>query len=140
MELAILVWVISMLTPVTLFLVFTGIGLIGFAGICCMNMSDYSGYSNSNAVKAAAWWKWAKINVTAGILVLGLTIFVPSEKTAWMMTSAWAAQSVVQSDASKKVLKIIETKLDGVLDETLATAQKKVNKEIEGIGSKKEEK
>lgn len=140
MELAILVWVISMLESITLLLMILGIGLVLLSVMSALTSSDYdSNYRSENVEeKAKSWWRTAKVSAVCAILVFGLTAIIPSEKTAWMMTGAYAAQTVVQSDASKKVLKIIETKLDGVLDETLANAQKKVNKEIDKLGEKKE--
>lgn len=74
--------------------------------------------------------KW----ITRLFIILGLATFLqiitPSEKTAYTMVGAYAAQKVAENDKvqqmSGKVLTIIEQKLDGYIDQGLKEAEKKV--------------
>ena len=60
-----------------------------------------------------------------------LLLFIPSEKTAYMMVGAYSAQRVAENpkvqEMSGKVLKIVESKLDKYVEE----AEKKVADEID---------
>jgi NADH:ubiquinone oxidoreductase subunit 5 (subunit L)/multisubunit Na+/H+ antiporter MnhA subunit len=59
-----------------------------------------------------------------------MNVFLPSEKTAYTMVAAYAAQKVSENDKvqqmSGKVLTIIEQKLDGYIEEGIKEAEKKV--------------
>lgn len=65
--------------------------------------------------------------------ILGLTVFlivtIPSEKTAYMMVGAYAAQKIAENDkvqeTGQKVLTIINHKLDSYVDESLKTIEDK---------------
>jgi hypothetical protein len=60
-------------------------------------------------------------------------ILLPTEKTAYTMVGAYAAQKVAENDKvqqmSGKVLTIIEQKLDAYIDEGIKEAEDKVKKE-----------
>lgn len=76
-----------------------------------------------------------------GISLL-LNVFLPSEKTAYTMVAAYAAQKVSENDKvqqmSGKVLTIIEQKLDGYIEEGVAEAKKKIDKAESTILKEKE--
>jgi hypothetical protein len=61
-------------------------------------------------------------------------ILLPSEKTAYMMVGAYATQKVAENqsvqETGKKVLTIIEQKLDSYIDEGVKEAEKKVKSVI----------
>lgn len=65
--------------------------------------------------------KTAKIALGLFISFGTLSIFIPTEKTAYMMTAAYATQQIVEKPETKeitdKVLKIINAKLDSYIDE-----------------------
>ena len=67
-----------------------------------------------------SWAKGLLIGLALYVVVVG--IFVPTQKTAWMMVGAYAAQKVVESPAmqetSGKVITIINQKLDSFIEET----------------------
>lgn len=77
--------------------------------------------------------KWIKRMF--GILALAtfLQVIIPSEKTAYTMVGAYAAQKVAENDKvqqmSGKVLTIIEQKLDSYVEEGIKQAEKKVTGE-----------
>lgn len=72
---------------------------------------------------AESCWTFSKFanylrNATIGVFSLGIiTAIIPSEKTMYMMLAGYTAQTVVQSDTAAKVLKVINQKLDGYLEE-----------------------
>lgn len=140
MDLALLVYVISVVASIKIPLIIGTIVLgISFIGLTIAKMvyvapSDYDRkykleeYTETkNAVNR--WWK------TTGIVV-GVVAFVnvitPSEKTMYVMVGAYAAQKITENDKvismSSKVLKIIETKLDGYIDDAEKELKQKVEK------------
>ena len=62
-----------------------------------------------------------KFTFTAAVITMLLSIFIPSEKTAYMMVGANVAQRVYDSPETKqvteKVLKIVNGKLDSYVNE-----------------------
>jgi len=135
MDLALLVYVISLLH---------GIGSFFFAIIimCCavtvingIYWIDISAYSNDyenklvgirNRVWKAFW---------VGVVCAWALILLPTEKTAYTMVGAYAAQKVAENDKvqqmSGKVLTIIEQKLDSYIEDGIKEAEDKVEKKIE---------
>lgn len=75
--------------------------------------------------------KWIKRMFGILALAIFLQIIIPSEKTAYVMVGAYAAQKVAENDKvqqmSGKVLTIIEQKLDTYVEEGLKEAEKKVS-------------
>lgn len=92
---------------------------------------DYSHDDEREAGVKRRLWKafWVAI-ASAWVLIL-----LPTEKTAYTMVGAYAAQKVAESDKvqqmSGKVLTIIEQKLDSYIDEGIDEAKTKVEKKIE---------
>jgi hypothetical protein len=70
--------------------------------------------------------KWSGTVVLIAVL---LNVLLPSEKTAYTMVGAYAAQKVAENDKvqqmSGKVLTIIEQKLDSIIEDGLKEAQNK---------------
>jgi hypothetical protein len=128
MDLALLVYVISLLH---------GIGAFFFCLICACGLVgvgnfiywiDYSHDDEQEAgVKKRLWTAFWVAVASAWMLIL-----LPSEKTAYTMVGAYAAQKVAESDKvqqmSGKVLTIIEQKLDGYIDDGIKEAQDKLEK------------
>jgi hypothetical protein len=50
--------------------------------------------------------------IIAPLLLLFITIFIPSERTMYMMAGAAVGEKVIESKAGKQALEIIELKLD----------------------------
>ena len=77
--------------------------------------------------------KWIKRGIVTAAIASFLLVFVPTEKTAYTMVGAYAAQKVAENDKvqqmSGKVLTIIEQKLDGYIAEGIKEAESKVKKE-----------
>ena len=73
-------------------------------------------------------WKAFWLVVISAIIL----ILIPSEKTAYTMVGAYAAQKVAENDKvqqmSGKVLTIIEQKLDGYIDDGFKEAEEKLSK------------
>lgn len=75
-----------------------------------------------------------------GVFCAWALILLPSEKTAYTMVGAYAAQKVAENDKvqqmSGKVLTIIEQKLDGYIDEGVKEAEDKLKKAEEKASKK----
>jgi energy-coupling factor transporter transmembrane protein EcfT len=130
MDLALLVYGISLLSGFTKFVVFIiVISILWIIG----NGIHYSDRCEDGTVGAknaiSRMWKAFWI----GLVSLFLLIFIPTEKTAYTMVGAYAAQKVAENDKvqqmSGKVLTIIEQKLDGYIDDGFKEAEEKLSKE-----------
>ena len=71
--------------------------------------------------------KWSTITVIVASLI---QVFIPSQKTAYTMVGAYAAQKVAQDDrvqeTGSKVMTIINQKLDKYIDEGIDAAANEV--------------
>ena len=140
MDLALLVYVISVITSIKIPLIIGTIVLgVSFIGLTIAKMvyvapSDYDRkykleeYTETkNAVNR--WWK--TVGVVVGVVAF-VNVITPSEKTMYVMVGAYAAQKITENDKvismSSKVLKIIETKLDGYIDDAEKELKQKVEK------------
>ena len=109
MELALLVWLIGSLESIKF--------------VCMMVVVCLCGYF--------AWQVLGEEKINKGLVVLSVLLVliftvIPSSKTAWMMTAAYAGQSVVQSDTAKKLGVLIEKKLEGLIEEADSQAKGKI--------------
>ena len=127
MDLALLVYGISVLAKLNVVLLFAAIASVAYIVIQLFYWIDgYSGDRTEGCLRRS--WKafWV------GALALLLLVALPNEKTAYTMVGAYAAQKVAENEKvqqmSGKVLQIIEQKLDGFIDEGLEEAKKKVTK------------
>lgn len=143
MDLALLVYAISLLHGIGTFFVASLIisGALAFALFLFRVTDGTPAFYNKGTEreeiiakgKTAEKWIWrCLINVIISAWVL---ILLPTEKTAYTMVGAYAAQKVTENEKvqqmSGKVLKIIEQKLDGYIDQGLEEAEKKVTEEVE---------
>lgn len=144
MDLALLVYGISLLHGIGAFFVtcLMVCGALGFFSVVyrfteCDARSYYSQNENeqriANGVTAMKWlWRFLAI----GILSSWVLIFLPTEKTAYTMVGAYAAQKVAENEKvqqmSGKVLTIIEQKLDQYIDEGFEEATKETKKKTRG--------
>ena len=84
--------------------------------------------------------KWIK----RFFIIIGVTslfaVAIPSEKTAYVMVGAYVTQKVSENEnvqeTGKKVLTIINQKLDSYIDEGLKVAEKKANDAVKGSDKK----
>lgn len=122
MELALLVWIISMLNG------FTGLAIVGVTAF--IGLSVIIGITFCEV--GDKYYKNLKWSVPGAVICALIAIAIPSEKTAYTMVGAYAAQKVAEDpkvrDMSGKVLTLIEQKLDNYIDEGLKEAEKKVKK------------
>lgn len=130
MDLALLVYGISLLHGIGAF--FTSMIMLCAAvgiGNFIYWIDSYSPSEEKVAGIRKRLWKafWVAI-VSAWFLIL-----LPTEKTAYTMVGAYAAQKVAENDKvqqmSGKVLTIIEQKLDAYIDDGIKEAEDKVKKE-----------
>lgn len=136
MDLALLVYAISLLHGIGAF--FTALimacGAVGIGNF--IYWIDYSRNADQIAGIKNRLWKafWVAI-ISAWVL-----IFLPTEKTAYTMVGAYAAQKVAENDKvqamSGKVLTIIEQKLDAYIDEGMKEAEDKLKKAEEKANGK----
>lgn len=127
MDLALLVYGISLLDGMkALFLA----GSLA-SGIIIISQFFYwiDGYDDkrTEGCLRRAWKAFWVLLVCAIVLVA-----IPTQKTAYTMVGAYAAQKVAENEKvqqmSGKVLTIIEQKLDGYIEEGLEESKKKVSK------------
>jgi len=113
MELAFLVWGISLLSGITVVLTILSIIFAVFAIGWLGTGADYG-----NEIR----WKLVIGLFSTSVFMTMVNIAVPSEKTAYMMVAAYAAQQIAEDpkvqQLSGKVLTIIENKLDSYIVET----------------------
>ncbi len=133
MDLALLVYGISLLSGFDKFFIIM-MALGGLTVVAnAIYYADYGERGNeiteSGRKAISRMWKGFWLALTMAVLV----ILIPTEKTAYTMVGAYAAQKVAENDKvqqmSGKVLTIIEQKLDGYIDEGFKEAEKKLKKE-----------
>jgi hypothetical protein len=135
MDLALLVYAISLLHGIGAF--FTAlIMLCGAVGIGnFIYWIDSYGEDRVEGVRKRLWKAFWVAIVSAWFLIL-----LPTEKTAYTMVGAYAAQKVAENDKvqqmSGKVLTIIEQKLDAYIDEGMKEAEDKLKKAEEKANGK----
>lgn len=123
MELALIVWLISTLSGLhTVFNLMIIISSILSAGLLVATVETFNSRTDVNVHAAAKKWLFRVVPVL--ILATLLSAIVPTAKTGWMMAGAYVGQMAVTSDSAKKLGKIVEIKLEEVLDE--ATEQAKI--------------
>lgn len=110
MELALLVYAISILNPISSLLITSAVVLlVGYPTIRCV-MCDYGEDPT-----------FSKFIIGLGIFFAVVASILPSEKTAYTMVGAYATQRVYEDpkvqQLSGKVLKVIEDKLDSYIEE-----------------------
>jgi hypothetical protein len=141
MELALLVYAISLLERIGVFfglslaaLIIISLVLVGFIA----DSAEKSYYSDSENIKRAARatsaTKWMWRNLWIAIASAWVIILLPSEKTAYTMVGAYAAQKIAQDPKTEqmgsKVLVIINQKLDEYIDEGISKAKQTVNDKV----------
>jgi len=128
MDLALLVYGISLLNGISSFffgmiLLCAAVGMGNF-----IYWIDSYGEDRVEGVRKRLWKAFWVAIASAWVLIL-----LPSEKTAYTMVGAYAAQKVAENDKvqqmSGKVLTIIEQKLDAYIDDGIKEAEAKVKKE-----------
>lgn len=143
MDLALLVYGISLLNPFTHLFGFAAAILGAVTAFCFVNMivwatdGEYSWNLDiqGNLLPRIASWRSSvrrlpKWTLPFGILFLLIAIALPSERTAYTMVGAYAAQRVVENpqtqEISSKVLKIINQKLDSFIEDGTKKAGEKI--------------
>jgi hypothetical protein len=131
MELALLVYGISLLTGISLILAMgCFLGAVGvfcmltFASISASTAKEYSRPESDKYKRAEATIakndKIAKQLATFAIVCSVFLVLVPSEKTAWLMVGAYATQKIVTTPemqaTGNKVITIINNKLDEYIE------------------------
>ena len=129
MDLALLVYAISTLEGIK---AITG-SLVGLSALICLALFIYMGDQYGDDNKNKAWaWKRIKLWFSSCLFCLFVFVMLPTQKTAYTMVGAYAAQKVAENEKvqqlSGKVLTIIEQKLDDYIEEGLDKAKEKVSK------------
>lgn len=138
MELALLIYVITMLPQISHFLVAITISLtivaIGLCMVWAFHLEEPSFKTESELAKrretVAKINPWLKKVITWMIVINIINIAIPSERTAYMMVGGYLSQSIAQSEQmekvlsesgkiSNKILTIINSKLDTYVDEAI---------------------
>lgn len=131
MDLAILVYVISVLPQLKTMLWLLG----GVAGILLViHIICYIDFSPTAEAEASSV-KRIKVYATTILLLAFTQILIPTEKTAYTMVGAYAAQQVAENPRvqkmSEKVLKIIDSKLDTYVEEGVEAIKEKTAKQLD---------
>lgn len=143
MELAWIVYGISLLDGLGVFVTaifviscFIAAGAaIFYLGYTCDGPTFYS-YDQLNKVEKQAKWdknhKFFQKMLKTSLIVLAITgvirLIIPTEKVAYMMVGAYATQQVAQSDMTKKILNVLNAKVDTIVEDALAELDKKKGK------------
>ena len=140
MDLALLVYGISLLHKISGFLVAIIIACSVasiFFFLWYVSETDRKSYysdreNDKREANGVMCVKMIKRGIITCLILSFVLIFIPSEKTAYTMVGAYAAQKVAENDKvqqmSGKVLTIIEQKLDSYIDEGIKEAEDKVEK------------
>ena len=152
MELALLIYVINMLPSLDdslsflisiSLLVSIILGLIFIVNIDERYESESTKEVQRKYVKVSGLW--FKRFIIASFIMVGFKVFIPSERTAYMMVAGYISQSIAQSEQmgkvlsesgkiSNKILTIINNKLDTYVDETMNKVEKVVESKTEKSG------
>jgi hypothetical protein len=141
MELALLVYVISLLQSVDVFFklcIFALVLVSAVLGIYLGDSGDKMYYNDKENTRRAASAvnakKWLWRNIWIAIASAWVIILLPSEKTAYTMVGAYAAQKIAQDPKTEqmgsKVLVIINQKLDEYIDEGISKAKQTINDKV----------
>lgn len=125
MDLALLVYGISLLSGIKAFFILVLIGCAVFAFGNFVHWGESYGDDHTPGFISRTWKVFWVTVICAWVL-----IFTPSERTAYTMVGAYAAQRVAENEKvqqmSGKVLTIIEQRLDGYIAEGLDSAKETV--------------
>lgn len=117
MDLALLVYGISVLTA--LGTVLSMVAITGFTVLILSIIGYIVSVYEEEIATATRFCKYSAITLCISVPIL---VFIPSEKTMYTMVGAYAVQKVAEDpkvqQLSAKVLKVVEDKLDGYIDET----------------------
>lgn len=129
MDLALLVYAINTLSGIR------GIlgALVGLSALIVLGLFLYMGDQYGEDNKNKLWaWKRVKMWFGIGLASVFLVVLLPSQKTAYTMVGAYAAQKIAQDpkveQMGAKVLVIINQKLDEYIDEGIEKAVEKAKK------------
>jgi D-alanyl-lipoteichoic acid acyltransferase DltB (MBOAT superfamily) len=129
MDLALLVYAISTLENFKIFLTILMIACAIIAFVYAVNMDSWR-----PEAKLEKYWKMAKRYTLIFVCLGFVQVMLPSQKTAYTMVGAHAAQRVSENEKvqqmSGKVLQIIEQKLDGYIDEGIKEAKEAVKEKV----------
>lgn len=118
MELALLVYAISMLTPITTFLCFTAF-VSSVAWVVSTLMCFVEGGDPPQLFRPACW-----IAAISTVLLIG----IPTEKTAYLMVGAYSAQKIAErpetAELTKDVMTIINAKVKKYAEEAVDDLKK----------------
>lgn len=127
MDLALLVYSISLLAGIKTFFIFVLIGCVLFAFGNFVHWGESYGDNHTPGFISRTWKTFWIAVISFWVLIL-----IPSERTAYTMVGAYAAQRVSENEKvqqmSGKVLTIIEQRLDGFITEGLEKAKEKATK------------
>ena len=114
MELALLVYAVSLLDGLLKFL--TIMCAVAVLGVIASGVASLESYNDTAAAK-----RWFKRSVISLAILGFLSTLIPTERTAYIMVAAYAAQKVAESpevrDTGDKVLTLINSKLDQLIEE-----------------------
>ncbi len=101
MELALLIYLAGIVKKLSAFLCIAGV-LLCFIGVVI--------FTHTKAFKRAL------LISVVGFLFVFSSVFIPSEKTIYLMAGGYATQEIATSDTAKKALEILNEKLDTELE------------------------
>lgn len=124
MDLALLVYGISVLTQFSVILIIAAV--VVTISFLVSAISYGAAYNKEEIITAKYWWKCSTVALA---IVVPLLVITPTEKTMYTMVAAYAAQKVAEDPKvqklSGKVLNILEAKLDGYIADMSTAKEKK---------------
>ena len=125
MEMALIIWLAGVVTPLKTFILLAVVGICIFCLVHALRAHLYSDtYTRDyypekyGEAKEVLKFKWVKRYVISVVLLSVTYSLIPAQKTMYLMLAGYVGQGVVQSEASEKVVKILNKKLDEYLEDT----------------------
>lgn len=111
MELALVVYLVNVFDSIR-----STLPLLLIVSIVLLVITTHPDVKNGTAITLV------KVSIFLVVMITGVRVFVPDQKTSWMMVGAYATQKVAESgtmqESSAKVIKLINAKLDSLIEDT----------------------
>ena len=137
MELALIVYLISVVSNLSGYITFFGIISIPIVIIStivyfviksefeisidkCSDDEKKEKLKSNRESSLTSFKKYIKISFILALLLNTFAVLLPSEKTLYIMAGAYAGQTVYESEIGNKSLQLIEAKLDEYIEEAVS--------------------
>lgn len=105
------IYIVGFLGSLKAFILFLGVAFIVFACFRTINRAI--------DCDSPAWQRCSSKNLTIGVCFILLSTFIPLERTMYLILGSELGEEVAKSDTAKKVMSVIDKKLNEYLKESL---------------------